>query len=103
MHICKRFVYSKAVVLLMCICCYCYYQSLCFFLLVPSFVVQYLICNHLAGLEIAGCFSFIVLLIACGCYCSLPFPHMAVGWSTVPGAGLQCVIMTFPDHTHFLY
>ena len=40
-------------------------------------------CNHLAGEERAGYFTFIVFLVSCGCYCSLPLPKRAVGWSAV--------------------
>ena len=43
--------------------------------------------------EKAGCFAIIVLHIYCYYY---------VLWIllTVPLAGLQCVIVVFPDHTH---
>ena len=30
-----------------------------------------------------GCFTLIVFLMSCGCYCSLPLPHIDVGWSAV--------------------
>ena len=54
-----------------------------------------LFCNHLANEEKAGCFTCIVSLMSCGCYCSLPLPRGAVG-------GLQCLIVAFPGFTYFL-
>ena len=33
----------------------------------PCFVIQYLVCNHLAEEERAGCFTLIVFLLSCGC------------------------------------
>ena len=59
-------------------------------------------CNHLTGEDRAGCFTFIVFLMLCGCYCSLPLPP-------VPWVGLKSVIVThymsqcmrFPTMWHF--
>ena len=47
------------------------------------------------GEEKAGCFALIVLQM---------FVSINVLWLflTVLLVGLQCVIMVFPDHTHFL-
>ena len=39
----------------------------------------------------AGCFALIMLLLLCGCLCSIPLPHIAVDWYAV------CDI---PGHTH---
>ena len=80
--------------------------------------------------ERAGCFTLIGFQISWACYCSVAFPHGAVGWSavrlilfcgfssrcrrlvcstvdtnlwlflTVPWLGRQCVIVVFTDHTH---
>ena len=40
--------------------------------------------------------AFLDFLMPCGCYCSLPLPHGAMGIVV----GLQCMIVAFPDHTH---
>ena len=44
--------------------------------------------------ERAGCFTFIVVLMSCDCYCSVGLPHGAVEWA----AACDCDI--FPGHTH---
>ena len=41
--------------------------------------------NHLDGEERTGCFTLIVFLVFCDCYCSVPIPRGAVGWSSVCG------------------
>ena len=41
--------------------------------------------------ERADCFTLIVFLVFCDCYCSAALSHGAVGW---------CVVVVFPDHTH---
>ena len=38
---------------------------------------------HLVEEERAGCFAIIVFLLPCGCLCSVPLPHGAMGWSVV--------------------
>ena len=65
----------------------------------PCFAMQYLVafhfCNHLAEVEIAGCFTLIVLLlvllIVFGAFCLF----LTVSW-----VGLQYVIVAFPGHTY---
>ena len=44
-------------------------------------------------------FQIRIIILQMYCYykCSVALHHGAVGWS------LQCVIVVFPDHTHFLY
>ena len=37
--------------------------------------------------------------MSCDCQCSVPLPHVAMGWST----GLRCVIAVFPHHTYLLF
>ena len=55
------------------------------------YFVSILVCSHIEEEEKAGCFAIIVLQIYCYCKCS-------VLWF-----GLQCAIVVFPDHTHFLF
>ena len=52
-------------------------------------------CNHLDEEERAGCFVLIVFLVII---------TVNIMWLflTMPWVGLQCVILAFPDHTHFL-
>ena len=52
--------------------------------------------NHLEEEERAGCFAFIVFRMSC--YCNVPWLFL-----TMPWAGLQCVVVVFPDHTHLLF
>ena len=47
----------------------------------------------------SGPVTFIVFLMSCGCYCSLPIPRGAVGWSAV----CDCGTVAFPGHTHILF
>ena len=65
---------------------------LCF---VIHYFVYFLFCNYLDGEERSGCLTMIIFPISCDCYCSVAPPHGALGWSA-------CVIVVFPDHTHFL-
>ena len=44
----------------------------------------------------AGCFTLIVYMISCDCYCSVVLPSGAMGLSAV-------VIVLFPDHTHIRF
>ena len=37
----------------------------------------------LTGKRIDGCFTLIVFLVFCDCYCSVALPRGAVGWSSV--------------------
>ena len=46
--------------------------------------------------EKADCFALIVFLMSCFCKCSVVLPRGAECWSAM------CVIVIFPDHTHFL-
>ena len=48
---------------------------------------------HIAKEERTGCFT--LLLLCCGCLCSLSLPQGAVG--------LCCVIVAFPGHTHLFF
>ena len=43
---------------------------------------------HSFGEESAGCFTFNVFLMTCGCY-YLPLPQGAVDWSTVCDCGIS--------------
>ena len=56
-----------------------------------SFLV--LFCNHLAGEERAGCFTFVVFCISCRCYRSLILIHGVMAY----------VIVAFPGHIHLLF
>ena len=56
----------------------------------------FLFCNHLEEEERAGCFAFVVLRMPCCCDVLRLCP-------IVPLVGLQCVIVVFSDHTHFLF
>ena len=40
----------------------------------------------------ANCFTLIVFLVSCSCYCSFSLTHGA----------MQCVIVVLPSHTHLL-
>ena len=55
-----------------------------------------LLCNHLAREEKAGCFTSIVILMSCHCYCSLTLPHDVMGWSAV-------WIVVFPGQAYLLF
>ena len=63
---------------------------MCFFVFGACFVMQYFVSFLvlLTGEENADYFIFIVLLMSHGCYCYLPLPHSAVGWSIV----YDCII-----------
>ena len=37
---------------------------------------------------------FLLFLMSCGCYCSLPLPHEAVGWSALCDYGI-CIYWSF--------
>ena len=54
-----------------------------------STLCPFKLCDHLAGEDRAGCFALIAFLMAISCYCSLPFPHGAVGWSAVCDWGIS--------------
>ena len=47
-------------------------------------------CNHLAEEKRTGCFTLDVFLLSCGCYCSVPLPHGAMGWSVVCDNDISC-------------
>ena len=46
-------------------------------------------CNHIDGEERAGCFNSIVILMSCGCWCSVVLPHGTMGWSAVRDCGIS--------------
>ena len=50
-----------------------------------------------------GCFTFIVFLISCGCYCSLPLPHGAVGRSEVCDCGISWSYSLFKEILLYVY
>ena len=52
--------------------------------------------NHFEEEVRVGCFAFIVLRMSCYSKCFVTLPHGAMGWFAM------CVIVVFPDHTHFL-
>ena len=41
------------------------------------------------GRKRAGCFVLFVVLVSCGCYCSVALPHCAEGWSAVCDCGIS--------------
>ena len=51
--------------------------------------------NHLDGKERAGCFTLSAFMMFCAIKCSVIF-------LLVPLVGLQCMIVTFADHTHLI-
>ena len=51
----------------------------------------------LISLMRAGCLDLTVLLLTCGCWCSVPLPRCELV------CGLWSVIVAFPGHTHLLY
>ena len=57
------------------------------------FVVRYLVCFSSFAIILmtkrAGCFSLIVFLVSCDCWCSVNLPHDAMGWSAVCGCGIS--------------
>ena len=59
--------------------------------------------------ERAGCFTLIVVLMSCQCWCSVVLPHCAMGWSAVCDLGISfsysLTILSFKDtrfKTHFM-
>ena len=63
--------------------------------LLCSTLYPFQICNYLAGEERAGCMTFLVFSVLCGCYRSLILPYNAVSWSAVCHYGI--------GHTHLLF
>ena len=59
----------------------------CFFIF--SNECPFSFCNHLDGEEKAGCFTLIVLLMYCGCWCSVALPGGVVGWFVVCDCGIS--------------
>ena len=55
---------------------------------VMQYSVSFLILNHLAEEERAGCFTLIVLLLLCGRYCYISFPQDGMYWFVVAGCGI---------------
>ena len=70
-------------------------SSVFFFVLLCITLCPFSFCNHLEEEEKAGCFVIFVLQMYC--YYNVLFLFIMVPW-----AGLQCVILVFPDHTPFL-
>ena len=62
-----------------------------FLALLCNTLCPFLLCSHPDGDERAAAVSFtlIVFLITCDCYCSIAFPHGAVGWSAVHDCGIS--------------
>ena len=54
----------------------------------PCFIMQYLVSFLVLQSERDGCFTLIVFLMYCDCYCSVGLLHCVVGWSAV----CDCVI-----------
>ena len=66
----------------------------------PCFVMHYLasilvLQYHLDEEERAGYFTLIIFLESCGYFLWI--------FLTVPWVGLQCMIVVFPEHTHFFH
>ena len=59
------------------------------FVLVCITFCPFSFCNHLDEEEIAGCFAFIVLWMACYCKCHVSLPRVALGWSAVCYCGIS--------------
>ena len=92
---------SNAVVLLLLIVCYVYFR------LFVGVLCLYLFCYAL--LCIHSSFAIILkrkreqvalLLLSFGCLVTVNIMWLLL---TVPWAGLLCVIVVFPDHTHLLF
>ena len=58
-----------------------------FLALLCNTLCPFLRCSQLDGEERAARFTFIVFLITSDCYCSIAFPHGALGWSVVHDCG----------------
>ena len=66
------------------------------FVLVCIILCPFWFCNHhLDKEERTGCFAFFVFRMSC--YCIVLWLFLTVPWIC-----LQCLIVVFPDHTHFL-
>ena len=59
-----------------------------FLALLCNTLCLFLLCSHLDGEERAASFTLIVFLITRDCYCSIAYPHGAVGWSAVHNCGI---------------
>ena len=59
---------------------------------------SFLFCNNLDEEERTGCFAYTVIWMSC----CLVAVNVLWLFLTVPWVGLQCAIVVFPDHTHFL-
>ena len=59
-----------------------------FLALLCNTLCPFLLCSHLDGEERAASFTLIVFLITHDCYCSIAYPHGAVGWSAVHNCGI---------------
>ena len=66
------------------------------FVLLCITLCPFLFCNHLEERKKAGCFAIIVLQM-------IWYYNVLWLFLTVPWVGLQCAIVVFPDHTHFLF
>ena len=47
-----------------------------------------IVCNHFDEVVRAGCFTLIIFLMTCDCYCSVVRPHDVVSWSAVCDCGI---------------
>ena len=90
-------VLSKAVALLFLIQCLLLRPLFCRVMYNTCFVVQYLVpllvCNHLTGKEIVGCFTCIAFLLPFLCHVTVISLCL---FPVVSETGLQCVIVAFP-------
>ena len=86
-------VHSKAVVLLLLICCLVCFPlvvggSVFVFVLLFITLCPFYFCNHLEEEERAVYFAFNVLRMSCYCICSATLPYGVVGWSSVCDSGI---------------
>ena len=69
-----------------------------------SLICYALLCNHSFAIILkrkkVGCFAFIGLRSSYECLVTVIILWIFL---TVPWVGLQCVIVVFPDHTHYFF
>ena len=64
---------------------------------VSCFVMQPFLCSNAIILLVRRQLIALLDVITCDCYCSLPIPYSAVGWSAVCYCGLsESYLLTFP-------
>ena len=86
-------VHSKAVVLLLLICCLVCFPlvvggSVFVFVLLCITLCPFYFCNHLEEEERAVYFAFNDLRMSCYCICSATLPYGVVGWSSECNIGI---------------